>query len=142
MVMRNQLGSLFKSYSYDGGMSWTKPQTTGLSIPESCPYVTEIPGTGKHLVVWNHSEYDMHFFSHYGKRTPLTVALTADNGRTFTHLYDIESDPAWGFSNPGITWVGRRCYMAYWAVPYSPEGSLGGLIDLKLAAFDVDVEGI
>lgn len=137
MVMRTQLGSIFRSYSHDSGLHWTKPQTTGLSAPESCPYVTRIPGTTSHLVIWNHAEYDMHFYSHYGKRTPLTVAVTSDNGSSFQHFFNVESDPDWAYSNPGVTWVGRRCYLTYWAVPYTPEGSMAGLIDLKLASFDV-----
>ena len=37
MVMRTQLGAVFKSYSEDGGCTWSKAQTTGLRAPESCP---------------------------------------------------------------------------------------------------------
>jgi sialidase-1 len=138
MVMRNQLGSLFKSFSADQGVSWSLPQTTGLSIPESCPYVTNIPGSDKIMVIWNNSEYNMHWRSHYGKRSPLTAAISADGGATFTDFWNIETDPQIGFSNPGITWTKDGvCLLTYWACPYTDDWSMKGLIDLKLARFRV-----
>ena len=138
MVMRNQLGSLFKSYSTDQGESWSLPQTTGLSIPESCPYVTNIPGSDKIMVIWNNSEYNMHWRSHYGKRSPLTAAISADGGVTFTDFWDIETDPNTAFSNPGITWTRDGvCLLTYWVCPYTENWIMSGLIDLRLARFRV-----
>ena len=138
MVMRNQLGSLFKSYSNDRGESWSLPQTTGLSIPESCPYVTNIPGSDKIMVIWNNAEYNMHWSSHYGKRSPLTAAISADGGVTFTDFWDIETDPGIAFSNPGITWTNDGvCLLTYWVCKYTEKWRLSGLIDLKLARFRV-----
>jgi len=139
MVMRSQLGSMFKSYSTDQGHRWSHPQTTGLSIPESCPYVTDVPGSDKIMVVWNNAEYNMHWSSHYGKRSPLTAALSADGGVTFTDFWDIETDPKTAFSNPGITWTKDGvCLLTYWVCPYNDKWSLsGGLIDLRLARFRV-----
>ena len=140
MVMRNQLGSLFKSYSSGRGVSWSPPQTTGLSIPESCPYVTNIPGSDKIMVIWNNAEYNMHFRSHYGKRSPLTAAISADGGVTFTDFWDIETDPNTAFSNPGITWTRDGvCLLTYWVIPYDKEWRMTGLCDLRLARFRVSV---
>ncbi len=138
MVMRNQLGSLFKSYSEDQGENWNHPQTTGLSIPESCPYVTRIPNSDKIMVIWNNAEYNMHFRSHYGKRTPFTAAISSDGGMTFTDFWDIEDDPNVAYSNPGITWTrDGMCLLTYWTVPYTKDWILSGLIDLRLARFRV-----
>jgi len=138
MVMRNQLGSVFKSYSTDRGENWSPPQTTGLSAPESCPYVTSVPGSDKIMVIWNNSEYTMHWRSHYGKRSPLTAAISADGGVTFTDFWNIETDPKVAFSNPGITWTKDGvCLLTYWACPYTEDWIMKGLIDLKLARFRV-----
>ena len=138
MVMRNQLGSLFKSYSADQGKNWSLPQTTGLSIPESCPYVTTIPGSDKIMVIWNNAEYNMHWRSHYGKRSPLTAAISADGGVTFTDFWDIETDPKTAFSNPGITWTRDGvCLLTYWVLPYTDDWIMSGLCDLRLARFRV-----
>jgi sialidase-1 len=138
MVMRSQLGSLFKSCSSDRGESWSHPQTTGLSIPESCPYVTNIPESDKIMVIWNNAEYNMHWRSHYGKRSPLTAAISADGGVTFTDFWDIETDPKTAFSNPGITWTRDGvCLLTYWVIPYDEKWVMNGLCDLRLARFRV-----
>ncbi|MHB1153349.1 MAG: sialidase family protein [Eubacteriales bacterium] len=138
-VMRNQLGSVFRCYSYDDGVTWTKPQTTGLPAPESCPYITNIPGTEKLLVIWNNSEYDPQFCSHYGKRSPLTAAVTSDGGKTFTDVMNIETDPERAFSNPGVLFTsGGVCLVTYWTCKYFPDWRMGnGGIDLKLASFEI-----
>jgi sialidase-1 len=139
MVMRNQLGSLFKSYSPDSGVTWSKPQTTGLAIPESCPYISTVPGSDRLLVIWNNSEYDMHFRGgdHYGRRSPLTAAISADGGVTFTDFWNIETDEGKLFSNPGITWTSDGvCLLTYWTCDYLDNGEWGD-ISLKLARFRV-----
>lgn len=139
MVMRNQLGSVFRSESKDGGITWSKPQTTGLSAPESCPFIIKVPQSSAMLVVWNNSEYDMHFRSHYGKRTPFTIAVTYDNARTFKEIYNIETQPTYAFSNPGGTWVANdELFLTYWACPYDENWIMNGLIDLKLARIKIN----
>ena len=140
MVMRTQLGSVFHSVSTDDGRTWSKAQATGLRAPESCPCIVTIPGTDAQLVVWNNAEYDMNWISHFGKRTPLTAAISKDGLRTFSHYFDIETDPSRAFTNPSITVTSDGLFLLnYWTSPYSPEGRFRGLIDLKLATFRVNV---
>lgn len=100
MTLRTDLGSVFQSESTNGGVTWSKPQTTGLRAPESMPCLVRIPKTGDLLIIWNHSQYDPTWSSHYGKRTPLTVALSKDDGRTWEKIKDIETDPTYEFTNP------------------------------------------
>ena len=138
MVMRTQLGSVFASVSRDGGRSWSKAQTTGLHAPESCPCSVMVPGTDAQIVVWNNAEYDMQWYSHYGKRTPLTMAISRDGLRTFTDVFDIETDPGRAFTNPSFTVTADGLFLLnYWSCPYAPSGRMEGLIDLKLATFRV-----
>ena len=139
MVMRTQLGSVFHSFSTDDGRTWSKPQATGLHAPESRPCIATIPGTDAQLVVWNNSEYDMNH-GHYGKRTPLTVAISRDGLRTFSDYLDIETDPSRAFTNPSITITSDGLFLLnYWSCPYTPEGRFGRLIDLKLATFRINI---
>lgn len=139
MVMRNQLGSVFQSHSEDGGETWSLPQTTGLRAPESCPELVRIPQTGDLLIVWNNSLYNPSFRSHFGKRTPLTVAVSIDDGLSWGPPRDVENDPGWAYSNPGVTFTSAgEGLLNYWAVPYTPEGIFHGHIDLKLAILDLD----
>lgn len=141
MVMRTQLGAVFQSHSTDGGLTWTKAQTTGLRAPESCPELIRIPRTGDLLVVWNNSEYDPKFGSHYGKRSPLTVAVSRDDGLTWTHIHDIETDPGRAFSNPVAFITSRdKVVLIYWTCPYFTERWCMNVerIDLRAAVFDLD----
>jgi sialidase-1 len=135
MVMRTQLGAVFKAYSADRGESWSKPQTTGLRAPESCPCLARIPGGGL-LLIWNNSEYDPAFRSHYGKRSPLSAAVSNDEGETFRHIGDIENDPGWAYSNPAAVFLkDGRCILNYWAMKYSPKCTFHGHIHLRAASF-------
>ena len=140
LVMRTQLGSVFRSHSEDRGLTWSKPQTTGLQSPESCPELIRIPSTGDLLLVWNHSPYDPGFGSHYGKRSPLTVAVSRDEGATWTHLRDVETDPERAFSNPVCFITSRdQVVLMYWTCRYDTVRWLMDVrrLDLRAALFPV-----
>jgi len=137
-VMRTQLGAVFRAYSADRGATWSKPQTTGMRAPESCPELIRVPGSGKLMLVWNNSEYDPGFRSHYGKRSPLSIALSEDEGDTFRHVGDIETDPGWAYSNPGAYFLkDGTCVLNYWAVKYTPDWTFRNVLHLKVARFNL-----
>ena len=137
MVMRTQLGGLFISESGDEGVTWSRPQTAGLRTPESCPELVRIPGTGDLLMIWNNSPYDPGFRSHYGKRSPLTAAVSCDEGRTWGHVRDIEDDPGRAFSNPGCRFTrDGKAIVNYWTCEYLPDWRMQDIIDLRVAVID------
>ncbi len=136
MVMRNQLGTLHLSESTDDGVHWSEPKSIGLASPESCPELTRIPSTGDLLMIWNHS-FDPDFRSHYGKRSPLTAAVSKDHGRTWQHVRDIETDPRRAFSNPGCRFTrDGRAILNYWTCEYLPDWRMQDIIDLRVAVID------
>jgi sialidase-1 len=136
MVMRSQLGSLHFSESTDDGVTWTEPKSSGLQSPESCPELTRIPSTGDLLVIWNQS-YDPKFTSHFGKRSPLTAAVSKDNGRTWRHVRDIETDPKRAFSNPGCRFLrDGTAVVNYWTCEYLPNWAMQDVIDQRVATLD------
>ncbi len=142
MVMRTQLGSVFQSFSEDGGQSWSNAQTTGLRSPESCPLLMRIPQTGDLLLIWNDSPYDPKF-DHYGVRSPLSAAISRDEGRTWRKSKAIETDPEWEFTNPvAIVTSQGTLLVAYEASKYAglvPPGKLGrSRMHLKLAIIELD----
>ena len=138
MVMRSQLGSLFLSESADGGVTWSKPQTAGLRAPESCPELARIPATGDLLMIWNDSPYDPAFASHYGKRSPLTAAVSRDEGRTWSPPRNIEDDPGRAFSNPGCRFTkAGKAIVNYWTCEYLPTWYMQDVIDLRVAVIDI-----
>ncbi len=136
MVMRNQLGSIHLSESSDDGVTWSEPKTTGLISPESCPQLIRIPVTGDLLMIWNNT-YDPNFASHYGKRSPLTAAVSQDNGLTWRHVRDIETDPKRAFSNPGCRFTtGGKAILNYWTCEYLSSWLMQNNIDLRVAIID------
>lgn len=142
MTLRTQLGAVFASHSSDQGQTWSHPQTTGLRAPESMPSLKNIPGSKDLVIVWNHGLYDPGF-DHFGKRTPLTVAISRDDGRTWERFKDIETDPDYEFTNAAIHFTSRGkmivTYMASKMASTQPPGILGRS-RIPLKAFVADVE--
>jgi sialidase-1 len=139
MVMRTQLGAVYQSHSADGGKSWSKGVSLGIEAPESCPELVKVPATMDLALVWNASRYDPRHFSHFGKRTPLSIAITRDDGRTWSKPRHIESDPGWAYSNPGALFTSKGTLVVnYWACQYQANGAMSNFpIHLKAAIMDV-----
>jgi sialidase-1 len=142
MYLRTQLGAVFRSVSEDGGATWSRAQTTCLRAPESMPCLTRIPRTHDLLLVWNHSFYDPGF-DHSGKRTPLTVAISRDEGNSWICRKNIEDDPTWEYTNPACHFLSDgRVLIHYVASPMDdpePPGKLGrNHMPLKCLIADID----
>jgi len=138
MVMRNQLGRLYFSESTDDGARWSEPWASELITPESCPELTRIPGTGDLLLIWNH-HYDASFRSHFGKRSPLSSAVSRDHGKTWGNIRDLETDPSRAFSNPGCRFTrGGKAIFNYWTCEYLPDWRMQDVIDLRVAVIDTE----
>ena len=142
MAMRTQIGSVFLSESYDQGDTWSLAQTSGLTSCESMNCLVKIPQTGDLLLIWNNSLYDPGF-DHWGRRTPLTCAVSQDEGRTWVHRKHIEDDPDWEFSNPACTITeDGRAIVTYFTSKMEnrdPPGRLGRTaMSLKAAIVDIN----
>ena len=113
MSLRTQLGAVFLSRSLDGGETWALAQTTGLRAPESCTCLRALPGSDHLLLLWNDSLYDPSHH-HYGLRTPLSLALSADRGTIWRKVADLGHHPDYNFTNLGCDWVdGQRAVVTY-----------------------------
>jgi sialidase-1 len=62
--------------------------------------------------VWNNT-YEMGA-GHGGKRTPLTVAVSSDDGRTWTHLRNLETDANLTYAYTSIAFVRDRVLLSYY----------------------------
>jgi sialidase-1 len=143
MVMRTQMGSLFQSDSSDGGVTWRRARAVGFPSPESCPDLVRIPSTGDLLLILNRAGYDPDFGSHFGRRSPLTSAISDDDGQTWKNFKNIETDLAWAFSNPGCCFTSQhKTILNYWACKYVNRNGKSYMdverIDLRLGIIDVD----
>jgi sialidase-1 len=91
MLCRTDLGSQFRSYSGDAGHTWTPAEPTGIASPLSPATLKRIPRTGHLLMIWNdHRNVDATL---KGKRTPLSAAISRDDGKTWGPGRTLESDP-------------------------------------------------
>jgi sialidase-1 len=136
MVLRSQTGRVQLCESKDDGETWSSPRALELQAPESCPDIVRIPGTDHLLIVWNNS-YDPKFRSHFGKRSPLSLALSTDHGQTWRHVADVETDPRRAFSNPGLRFTrAGHGLLNYWTCEYLPDWAMQDVIDLRFARLD------
>jgi len=107
MLCRTDLGCQFRSTSKDGGETWSRPTRTSILSPVSPASVARIPSTGDLLMVWNETAT--------GRRTPLTVALSRDEGKTWREALTVEDDPGGWFCYTAIHFSGDRVLLAYCA---------------------------
>lgn len=113
MIMRNQLGTISHSFSEDGGDSWSAPRPLGdLQSPEAPATLRRIPATGQLLLIWNNTYVPG--AGHGGKRTPLTAAISSDEGETWRIVGNLESDPEKTFSYISLIFSRDRAVLSYW----------------------------
>lgn len=110
-VLRTSLGTLYKSYSHDTGLTWTEPETTGLISPQSTPLLKQIPGTNDLLLIWNRNHDPKH--GHGGERNPLSSAVSADDGKTWQHIKNVVDFPGGLIMGPTALFLKDKVLVAY-----------------------------
>jgi hypothetical protein len=117
MFIRTQLGSQYISYSADGGETWSEAKPSALVGPLSPASIKRLPKTGDLLAVWNdHTEMDESFRANEksgGKRTPLTVAISKDEGRTWMRRRDVLAAADGWYCYTAIHFVGSRVLLGF-----------------------------
>ena len=134
MIVRTQLGYIGKSYSSDGGETWSKLQSLKVRAPEAPSTLRRIPSTGALVLVWNDAYTPG--AGHGGKRTPLTVAISQDDGMTWKTVGNLESDPRKTFAYTSLTFVGERAMLSYW------ESGTSGTYSCRFRSIPVSWFGI
>jgi sialidase-1 len=133
MFMRTGMGSQYFSYSTDGGDTWSPVTASTLLSPVSPASIERIPKTGDLLAVWNdHSKVSAEIRNR--KRTPFTVAISRDEGKTWEKAKNLADDPEGWYCYTAIEFVGDRVLLAY-----NAGGSgLPRLSRTVITYFDVD----
>ena len=132
MLTRTDLGSQYRSYSSDAGETWTPAEPTDIKSPLSPASIKRTPSTGDLLLVWNdHSSIDPTL---KGKRTPLTAAISKDDGKTWSASRVIEPDPEGWFCYTAIEFEGDRVLLAYCA----GKGRANGLNTTAITSFSLN----
>lgn len=87
-------GFIWQTISADGGSSWARPEPTSLPNPNAGLDLIRLPG-GPLVLAFNNS---------HRRRTPLCVALSDDEGKTWRHLRVLEDGDA-EFSYPTLAFM-------------------------------------
>jgi hypothetical protein len=128
MFMRTNAESQYISFSRDGGETWSKAQPSELISPLSPASIKRIPWSGDLLCVWNdHS--GIHNYPR-DRRTPLCLAISKDEGKTWSRSGIIENNPDGWYCYTAITFVKNRVLLSYCA----GDKEIGGLNRLKVVA--------
>ena len=90
MLLRSTSSRIFRSDSADGGRTWCTAYDTGLPNNNSGIDLVRMKN-GDLILVYNPRENLPNYYK--GPRTPLTVAISKDNGETFEKLMDLETAP-------------------------------------------------
>jgi len=82
---------IWQSRSHDRGRTWSEPVTAELPNPNAATDMVRL-ANGHLVLALNNSE---------SERTPLTLAVSTDEGETWAHVRDLEATPG-RFSYPAI----------------------------------------
>lgn len=107
MFLRTGLGGQYQTFSKDGGETWSEAALSALRGTAAPISIERIPATGDLLAIWNHDVGSPR------SRTPLTAAISRNDGKTWGHFRDIEdrADDSWTY--PSCTWVGDRALVTF-----------------------------
>ena len=131
MLCRTDLGSQYRAYSSDGGDTWTTAEATDILSPVSPATFERIPSTGDILLVWNnHKDIAPNLQE---KRTPLTLALSHDEGMTWQVVRNIEENPEGWYCYTAMEIVDDHVLLGYCA----GDTTIGGLNRTKIVRFPV-----
>ena len=133
MFCRSDAGSQYIAFSEDHGNQWSALQPSNIISPLSPATIERIPKTGDLLLVWNnHHQVDE---QHQGNRTPYTVAISRDEGKTWEKVNTLEDDPNGWYCYTALQFVGDQVLLAHCA-GNRPQGT--GLAITQITRFSLD----
>ena len=106
-LLRSSEGRIYRTESTDYGQSWSRPQKTALPSNNSGIDAVRLPD-GRVYLVYNPVG------KNWGDRYPISLALSVDDGATWTRLFDLEKGSGTDeFSYPCIQFSDGRLYITY-----------------------------
>jgi len=133
MLCRTDQGCQMRSYSTDAAVTWSSVEMTDILSPVSPASIERIPNTGDLLMVWNnHRDIDPAL---RGKRTPLTTAVSKDDGATWENPKNLEDSPTGWYCYTAIEFAGNTVLIASCA---GDTATIGGLNCTQVLMVDMD----
>jgi Neuraminidase (sialidase) len=133
MIIRSNPGVQCISYSKDKGVTWSSVKPSNIKSPVSPASIERIPSTGDLLLVWNNNGGDDPAIK--GRRTPLTVAISKDEGKTWQKAKNVEDDPDGWYCYIAIHFVGKDVLLGHCA-GNRPKGT--GLAVTQITKLSLD----
>jgi len=109
--LRNTNQRIYRSVSEDAGVHWSKPEPTDLPAPEAPSIMRRMP-TGDILLLWNNVASKSNW-----PRTPLTAAISTDEGKTWGHFKDIDNRSGHDAAYPDVAFIGDEAVVTYYTRP-------------------------
>lgn len=99
VLMRTRNGKIATSYSSDEGQTWTPVTLTDVPNNQSGTDAVTLRD-GRHVLIYNN--FETLPGTKKGPRTPLSLAVSDDDGKTWRHVLTLEDSPVGQYSYPSI----------------------------------------
>jgi len=106
MYARTTANVQYFSYSKDQGETWSDVEPGNLKSPCSPATIARIPSTGDLLVIWHDNAVDQN-------RTPLNIAVSKDDGKTWVNNKILENNPKGSYCYSAIHFTGDDVLLGY-----------------------------
>lgn len=113
MYIRTNAGVQCQSFSNDKGQTWTAVERTKIASPLSPATMQRIPSTGDLVLVWNNNDGSNPPTK--GKRTPLSIAISKDEGNTWEKTKILENDTDGWYCYTAIHFTKKEILLGYCA---------------------------
>lgn len=109
MTIRNSSGKIIFAFSNDDGLTWTDFVKSEITSPDAPSTIAKIPGKNLLVLSWNNTDriFDYH------NRSPLSLAISKDEGKTWKYLFDIENALNVGAYYPTINFSKDKMLITY-----------------------------
>jgi sialidase-1 len=113
MFGRTTLGHPYRAFSDDACQTWhgLEPMAD-INAPCSPVCIKRIPATGDLLMVWNNNADTTR--NHQERRTPLTVAISHDDGQSWEKTKNLEENCARTYGYTSITFLDDEVLFTYY----------------------------
>lgn len=127
MFIRTNAGAQYFSYSKDKGVTWSEIERSNITSPTSPASIARIPSTRDLLMIWNNTVNE--------KRTPLNIAISKDEGKTWRHVKTLESDSTRGYCYIAIHFIDKKNVLLSYCAGSLSTGRLNQT-DIKRLSID------